>query len=209
MADDLSMNPTRDDFEALLTESMGSGDFHEGTVVKGLVVGIEKDFAIIDVGLKTEGRIPVKEFGVDDAGKATLKVGDTVEVFLERIENALGEAVISRDKARREEAWTRLEVVFGKNEPVMGSIVGRVKGGFTVDLGGASAFLPGSQVDIRPVISSFRAGPSWKKPAPNSAPNSSASCKRAKSAKAWSRTSPTTARSWTWAASTACSTSPT
>jgi small subunit ribosomal protein S1 len=151
MADDLSMNPTRDDFEALLTESMGSGDFHEGTVVKGLVVGIEKDFAIIDVGLKTEGRIPVKEFGVDDAGKATLKVGDTVEVFLERIENALGEAVISRDKARREEAWTRLEVVFGKNEPVMGSIVGRVKGGFTVDLGGASAFLPGSQVDIRPV----------------------------------------------------------
>jgi small subunit ribosomal protein S1 len=151
MADDLSMNPTRDDFEALLTESMGSGDFHEGTVVKGLVVGIEKDFAIIDVGLKTEGRIPVKEFGVDDAGKPTLKVGDTVEVFLERIENALGEAVISRDKARREEAWTRLEVVFGKNEPVMGSIVGRVKGGFTVDLGGASAFLPGSQVDIRPV----------------------------------------------------------
>ncbi len=151
MADDLSMNPSRDDFEALLTESMGSGDFHEGTVVKGLVVGIEKDFAIIDVGLKTEGRIAVKEFGVDDAGKATLKVGDTVEVFLERIENALGEAVISRDKARREEAWTRLEVVFGKNEPVMGSIVGRVKGGFTVDLGGASAFLPGSQVDIRPV----------------------------------------------------------
>jgi len=151
MADDLSMNPSRDDFEALLTESMGSGDFHEGTVVKGLVVGIEKDFAIIDVGLKTEGRIAVKEFGVDDAGKATLKIGDTVEVFLERIENALGEAVISRDKARREEAWTRLEVVFGKNEPVMGSIVGRVKGGFTVDLGGASAFLPGSQVDIRPV----------------------------------------------------------
>ena len=151
MADDLSMNPSRDDFEALLSESMGSGDFHEGTVVKGLVVGIEKDFAIIDVGLKTEGRIAVKEFGVDDAGKPTLKVGDTVEVFLERIENALGEAVISRDKARREEAWTRLEVVFGKNEPVMGSIVGRVKGGFTVDLGGASAFLPGSQVDIRPV----------------------------------------------------------
>ena len=151
MADDLSMNPTRDDFEALLTESMGSGDFHEGTVVKGLVSAIEKDFAIIDVGLKTEGRIPVKEFGVDDAGKPTLKVGDTVEVFLERIENALGEAVISRDKARREEAWTRLEVVFGRNEPVMGSIVGRVKGGFTVDLGGASAFLPGSQVDIRPV----------------------------------------------------------
>ncbi|HEX3916994.1 MAG TPA: 30S ribosomal protein S1 [Caulobacteraceae bacterium] len=151
MADDLSMNPTRDDFAALLDDSMGRGDFQEGTVVKGHVAAIEKDFAIIDVGLKTEGRIPVKEFGVDDDGKATLKVGDTVEVFLERIENALGEAVISREKARREEAWTRLEGVYAKNEPVMGSIVGRVKGGFTVDLGGASAFLPGSQVDIRPV----------------------------------------------------------
>ncbi len=151
MADDMSMNPTRGDFEALLDESMGGRDFAEGTVVKGKVAAIEKDFAIIDVGLKTEGRIPVKEFGVDDAGKPTLKVGDTVEVFLERIENALGEAVISRDKARREEAWTRLEGVFAKGEPVMGAIVGRVKGGFTVDLGGASAFLPGSQVDIRPV----------------------------------------------------------
>ena len=151
MADDMSMNPSRDDFEALLDEAMGGRDFMEGSVVQGKVVGIEKDFAIIDVGLKTEGRIQVKEFGVDDDGKATIKVGDTVEVYLERVENALGEAVISRDKARREEAWTRLEGVYAKNEPVMGSIVGRVKGGFTVDLGGASAFLPGSQVDIRPV----------------------------------------------------------
>ena len=147
----MSLNPSRDDFAALLDESMGGRDFMEGTVVKGLVVGIEKDFAIIDVGLKTEGRIQVKEFGVDDDGKATVKIGDTVEVFLERLENALGEAVISREKARREEAWTRLEGVYAKNEPVLGAIVGRVKGGFTVDLGGASAFLPGSQVDIRPV----------------------------------------------------------
>jgi small subunit ribosomal protein S1 len=145
------MTPSRDDFAALLDESLGGRDFMEGSVVKGKVVGIEKDFAIIDVGLKTEGRIQVKEFGVDDAGKATIKVGDDVEVFLERVENALGEAVISRDKARREEAWTRLEGVYALNEPVMGSIIGRVKGGFTVDLGGASAFLPGSQVDIRPV----------------------------------------------------------
>jgi len=151
MADDMSMTPSRDDFAALLDESLGGRDFMEGSVVKGKVVGIEKDFAIIDVGLKTEGRIQVKEFGVDDAGKATIKVGDDVEVFLERVENALGEAVISRDKARREEAWTRLEGVYALNEPVMGSIIGRVKGGFTVDLGGASAFLPGSQVDIRPV----------------------------------------------------------
>ena len=148
---DTSFNPTQADFEALLTESMGGKDFAEGTVVKGKVVAIEKDFAIIDVGLKTEGRIQTREFGVDEAGKPTVKVGDTVEVFLERLENALGEAVISRDKARREEAWTRLEEVFGRDEPVNGAIVGRVKGGFTVDLGGASAFLPGSQVDIRPV----------------------------------------------------------
>ncbi|MCC7268749.1 MAG: 30S ribosomal protein S1 [Caulobacteraceae bacterium] len=151
MADDMSLNPTRDDFSALLDESLGGRDFMEGSVVHGKVVGIEKDFAIIDVGLKTEGRVAVREFGVDENGKPTLKVGDTVEVFLERLENAMGEAVISREKARREEAWTRLEGVFELNEPVMGAIVGRVKGGFTVDLGGASAFLPGSQVDIRPV----------------------------------------------------------
>ncbi|MFD1191925.1 MULTISPECIES: 30S ribosomal protein S1 [Phenylobacterium] len=151
MADDLSLNPSRDDFAALLDQSMGGRDFMEGSVVHGAVVGIEKDFAIIDVGLKTEGRVSLKEFGLGEDGKPTLKVGDTVEVFLERVENAMGEAVISRDKARREEAWTRLEGVYERNEPVMGAIVGRVKGGFTVDLGGASAFLPGSQVDIRPV----------------------------------------------------------
>jgi small subunit ribosomal protein S1 len=150
MDNDMSMNPTRDDFSALLEESMGGRDFMEGQVVQGKVVAIEKDIAIIDVGLKTEGRVSLKEFG-EEEGKDPIKVGDTVEVFLERVENAMGEAVLSRDKARREEAWTRLEAVYERNEPVMGSIVGRVKGGFTVDLGGASAFLPGSQVDIRPV----------------------------------------------------------
>ncbi len=141
-------NPSRDDFAALLDESLHGRDMLEGQVVHGLVVGVEKDYVIVDVGLKTEGRIPLKEFGSDAAG---LKVGNTVEVFLERVENAVGEAVISREKARREEAWTRLEVVFNKGEPVMGTIVGRVKGGFTVDMDGASGFLPGSQVDIRPV----------------------------------------------------------
>jgi small subunit ribosomal protein S1 len=145
------MSPSRDDFAALLDEVLGGRDFAEGTVVQGKVVAIEKDFAIIDVGLKTEGRIGLKEWDAGPDGKPGVKVGDTVEVFLERLENALGEAVISREKAKREEAWTRLEVVYAANEPVMGSIVGRVKGGFTVDLGGASAFLPGSQVDIRPV----------------------------------------------------------
>jgi small subunit ribosomal protein S1 len=150
MADDASMNPSRDDFSALLDESFGGRDIMEGSVVHGQVVAVEKDFVIVDVGLKTEGRIPLKEFA-NLEGKALPKVGDTVEVFLERIENAAGEAVISREKAKREEAWARLEGVYARQEPVMGAIVGRVKGGFTVDLGGASAFLPGSQVDIRPV----------------------------------------------------------
>jgi len=142
-------NPSRDDFAALLDESMHGRDMLEGQVIHGVVVGVEKDYVMVDVGLKTEGRISIKEFGLTDG--ATLKVGDAVEVYLERVENAMGEAVISREKARREEAWTRLEVIFNKGEPVMGTIVGRVKGGFTVDMDGASGFLPGSQVDIRPV----------------------------------------------------------
>jgi small subunit ribosomal protein S1 len=144
------LNPSRDDFAALLAESLAKDDLFEGSVVKGKVVGIEKDMAIIDVGLKMEGRVAVKEFGVN--GKpGELKVGDTVEVYLERVENALGEAVLSRDKARREESWTRLERLYEKGEKVTGVIFNKVKGGFTVDLDGAVAFLPGSQVDIRPV----------------------------------------------------------
>ena len=146
----VSLTPTREDFEALLTESYIDNPASEGSVVKGRIVSIENDFAIIDVGLKTEGKIAVKEFA--QPGKVgDVKVGDTVEVYLERIENALGEAVLSRDKARREEAWTRLEQMSNKNERVDGVIFGRVKGGFTVDLGGAVAFLPGSQVDVRPI----------------------------------------------------------
>ncbi len=147
---DTSFSPSRDDFAALLDETLQGRDLGEGQVVHGRVVGIEKDILIIDVGLKTEGRIPAREFGIGE-GAVIPKLGDNVEVYLERVENALGEAVISRDKARREEAWTRLEVVFADGQPVNGTIIGRVKGGFTVDLGGASAFLPGSQVDIRPV----------------------------------------------------------
>ncbi|MFN4288638.1 MAG: 30S ribosomal protein S1 [Brevundimonas sp.] len=150
MTDTQLLNPTRDDFAALLDEQLSGRDFGEGQVVHGRVVSVEKDFVIVDVGLKTEGRVPLKEFGQGE-GASLPKAGETVEVYLERVENAMGEAVISREKARREEAWTRLEGVFEKGEPVMGAIVGRVKGGFTVDLGGASAFLPGSQVDIRPV----------------------------------------------------------
>ena len=137
-----------DDFEALLAESFISQEQLEGRVVHGTVVAIENDNVVIDVGLKTEGRISIREFG---KANEEIEVGDNIEVFLERIENALGEAVISREKARREEAWNHLEVAYDKAEQVDGSIVGRVKGGFTVDLSGAVAFLPGSQVDIRPI----------------------------------------------------------
>src|SRR6202453_5023261 len=142
--------PSREDFSALLNETYGEDEAFEGSVVKGRVVAIEKDMAIIDCGLKTEGRVALKEFtnhGRDPAPG----LGDEVEVYLERIENALGEAVISRDKARREESWVKLEQAFEKNEKVDGVIFNQVKGGFTVDLDGAVAFLPRSQVDIRPV----------------------------------------------------------
>ncbi len=142
-------NPSRDDFAALLEESLQSDQMHEGMVIKGTIVAIEKDLAVIDVGLKTEGRVPLREFNI--AGRDPVGIGDIVEVYLERIENALGEAVLSRDKAKREESWMRLEVKFTKNEKVEGVIFNKVKGGFTVDLDGAVAFLPGSQVDIRPI----------------------------------------------------------
>ncbi len=138
-----------DSFAALLEESMGGGRL-EGSVVKGLIRAIDKEFVIVDVGLKSEGRIPLREFAL--AGQAPeLKVGDTVEVFLERMENRDGEAMLSREKAKREESWTVLQDKFDKGTHVTGIIFGRVKGGFTVDLNGATAFLPGSQVDIRPV----------------------------------------------------------
>jgi small subunit ribosomal protein S1 len=143
-------NPTRDDFASLLEESFSDGHSGEGQVVKGVITAIEKDMAIIDVGLKVEGRVPLKEFGAK-AKENQLKVGDTVEVYVERIENALGEAMLSREKARREESWVRLEEKFTKGERVEGVIFNQVKGGFTVDLDGAVAFLPRSQVDIRPI----------------------------------------------------------
>ncbi|WP_088309128.1 30S ribosomal protein S1 [Novosphingobium sp. B 225] len=148
----MASNPTRDQFAALLDESLGGaadGGF-EGRVVKGTITAIENDKAVIDVGLKSEGRVPLKEFSM--AGQPHgLSVGDEVEVFVDRVENSEGEAMLSRDRARREAAWDKLENEFGEGKRVDGVIFGRVKGGFTVDLDGAVAFLPGSQVDIRPV----------------------------------------------------------
>ena len=145
-----TLNPSRDDFAEMLEASLVDRRDFEDTVVKGVITAIEKDMAVIDVGLKTEGRVPLKEFS-QPGQDVTLNVGDTVEVYVDRVENAMGEAVISREKARREEAWERLEKQFQDEERVDGVIFNRVKGGFTVDLGGAVAFLPGSQVDIRPV----------------------------------------------------------
>src|SRR5690242_6945604 len=144
-------NPTRDDFAALLNQSLGGeNESFEGRVVIGTVTGIENDMAVIDVGLKSEGRVPLREFAAPGQ-KAELNIGDTVEVYVDRVENSQGEAMLSRDRARREAAWDKLEGEFSAGNRVEGVIFGRVKGGFTVDLGGAVAFLPGSQVDIRPV----------------------------------------------------------
>ncbi|HVA15088.1 MAG TPA: 30S ribosomal protein S1, partial [Stellaceae bacterium] len=137
-------------FAALLDESLGTASGLEGTVVKGRVLAVENDSVLIDVGLKSEGRVALREFSIPGR-PADIKPGDTVEVYLERMEDKNGEAQLSREKARREEAWTLLEKSFQANERVTGVIFGRVKGGFTVDLSGAVAFLPGSQVDIRPV----------------------------------------------------------
>ena len=139
-----------EDFAALFAESIEKADTTVGTVVTGTIISIENDMALVDVGLKAEGRVSIKEFAADGEDPE-IKVGDQVEVFLDRLENAQGEAVLSREKARREEAWIQLERAFNGGERVEGIIFGRVKGGFTVDLSGAVAFLPGSQVDIRPV----------------------------------------------------------
>jgi small subunit ribosomal protein S1 len=149
MASATEMTAT-EDFAAMLDESFGEAGTFEGSVVRGLVVAVEGEFAVIDVGLKSEGRIPLKEFSVPGRA-ADIKAGDYVEVFVERYEDKNGEVMLSREKARREEAWTQLERAFQDNQRVNGIIFGRVKGGFTVDLAGAVAFLPGSQVDIRPV----------------------------------------------------------
>src|SRR4051794_2155806 len=139
-----------DEFAALLDESLGGSTSFEGSVVKGTIIRIANDFVTIDVGLKSEGRVALREFA-NGMGAPEVKEGDVVDIFVDRMENKDGEAVLSRDKARREEAWTVLEKAFNDQERVMGTIFGRVKGGFTVDLSGAVAFLPGSQVDVRPV----------------------------------------------------------
>src|SRR6056297_2426025 len=146
----MSANASMEEFEALLNETFELKTPDEGSVVKGTVLAVEAGQAIIDIGYKMEGRVDLKEFA-KPGQEPEITPGDTVEVYLERVENARGEAVISREKARREAAWDRLEKAAESEERITGQIFGRVKGGFTVDLGGAVAFLPGSQVDVRPV----------------------------------------------------------
>ncbi|HEX6014430.1 MAG TPA: 30S ribosomal protein S1 [Geminicoccaceae bacterium] len=162
IAQAIESRPSLDDFAAMLDETLGSTNRLEGTVVRGTVVGLDDDIVVVDVGLKSEGRVPLKEFGTPGQ-PPEVRLGDVVEVFVERFENRGGEVVLSRDKARREESWNRLERAFNDNGKVEGHIFGRVKGGFAVDLGGAVAFLPGSQVDIRPVRD---IGPLINKPEP-------------------------------------------
>ena len=146
----MAQNTSMEEFEALLNESFEIDTPQEGSVVKGKVIAIEAGHAIIDVGYKMEGRVELKEFA-NPGEEAEVAVGEEVEVFLRQVENTKGEAVISREMARREEAWDRLEKAYADEARVDGAIFGRVKGGFTVELGGAVAFLPGSQVDVRPV----------------------------------------------------------
>ena len=139
-----------DDFAAMLEESFRASDRIEGSVMTGTVIAIDNEDAVVDVGLKAEGRVPLKEFSTP-GHPVEVEIGDRVEVYVERFETRTGETLLSRDKARREESWNKLEQAFNDTAKVQGSIFGRVKGGFAVDLGGAVAFLPGSQVDIRPV----------------------------------------------------------
>lgn len=143
-------NYETEDFAALLDETLGSDTGFDGSVVRGRIVRLTDDHAIVDVGLKSEGRVALREFGPPGV-TPDVKPGDVLELYIERYEDRDGCIVLSREKARREEAWTALEGAFANNQRVNGTIYGRVKGGFTVDLGGAMAFLPGSQVDIRPV----------------------------------------------------------
>ncbi|MDC1356529.1 30S ribosomal protein S1 [Pseudomonadota bacterium] len=147
---DITANPNGESFAELLDQSFQEMPSIEGSVVSGTVLSIEKDMILIDVGLKSEGRVPLREFG-DNDDDIKIKSGDTVEVYIERLEDINGHAVLSREKARREESWVNLEKALEEQKRVNGVIFGKVKGGFTVDLEGATAFLPGSQVDIRPI----------------------------------------------------------
>ena len=226
-AADQDLPLTTENFADLLDESFAKESRLQGRVVNGTVLAVENDFVLVDVGLKSEGSMPVKEF-IDPGGDTTITAGEKVDVFVERFEGRDGVVVLSRDKARREEAWTVLEKAFEADERVNGMIFGRVKGGFTVDLSGAVAFLPGSQVDIRPVrdVTPLMGSPQpfqilkmdrsrgnivvsrravlEETRAEERSELISPTSRKVRCSKAWSRTSPITAPLSISAASTAC-----
>ncbi len=162
MASTTTATRPAEDFAALLEETMGRDTGFDGSVVRGRIMRLTDEFAIVDVGLKSEGRVALKEFAAPGQ-PPEIKPGDVIDLFVERYEDRDGMIVLSREKARREEAWNVLEQALEAGQRVNGTIFGRVKGGFTVDLGGAVAFLPGSQVDIRPIRD---AGPLMGQPQP-------------------------------------------
>ncbi len=139
-----------ENFSELLEQSLSEFKYKEGQIIKGTVLSIVNDTVVVDVGLKAEGRIPIKEFH-SPGEEHSVKVGDKYDVYLEKLENKEGEALLSRERARKEESWSNLEKQQNQKEQVTGVITGRVKGGFAVDINGAVAFLPGSQVDLKPI----------------------------------------------------------
>ncbi len=139
-----------ENFNELLEKSLSEFKYKEGQIIKGTVLSIVNDTVVVDVGLKSEGRIPIKEFH-SPGEEHNVKVGEKYDVYLEKLENKEGEALLSRDRARKEESWNNLEKIQDSNQQVMGIITERVKGGFAVDINGALAFLPGSQVDLKPI----------------------------------------------------------
>ena len=134
-----------ENFEAMLESELSSKTIVPGTIVKGTVVDIENGFAVVDAGLKSEGVIPLEEFGNE------VEIGEVVEVALEKYENGFGETVLSREKAKRMLVWDQLQIAMDTDQIVIGQITSKVRGGFTVELKDIRAFLPGSLVDVRPV----------------------------------------------------------
>jgi small subunit ribosomal protein S1 len=137
-------------FAQLFEEFLNETELQQGTIVKGTVVGIENGFVLVDAGLKSESAIPAEQFK-NAAGELEVEVGTQVDVALDAVEDGFGETQLSREKAKRHEAWIVLEKAYEEAETVVGVINGKVKGGFTVELNGIRAFLPGSLVDVRPI----------------------------------------------------------
>ena len=209
-------------FAELFEESLKTLNLQPGAIITGIVVDIDGDWVTVHAGLKSEGVIPLEQF-YNEAGELTIKVGDEVHVALDAVEDGFGETKLSREKAKRAECWIVLEAAFAAEEVVKGVINGKVKGGFTVDVNGIRAFLPGSLVDVRPVRDnsrssswtrsattlSFPVAVSWKPRTPPSAKLCWNPCRKVSKSRVSSRTSPITAHSSIWVASMACCTSPT